>query len=61
MSDNKEQWLRVLEEFEAERADEDERPKGWICPRCQVVYAPWVDKCDCKPKALASVGPSEFK
>ena len=19
--------------------------KGWICPKCQRVYAPWVDKC----------------
>lgn len=21
--------------------------KGWECPRCQKVHAPWVDGCDC--------------
>lgn len=20
---------------------------GWICPRCQKVYAPWVASCSC--------------
>ena len=24
-------------------------PKGWLCPRCQVVNAPWVEKCECAP------------
>jgi len=61
MSDDKEQWQQVREELETEWAEEDERPRGWICPRCHVVHAPWIDKCDCEPKALASVGPSEFK
>ena len=49
----------IREELEAEWVDAE--PKGWICPRCQTVHAPWIDKCDCEPKALASVGPSEFK
>jgi hypothetical protein len=22
-------------------------PTGWICPRCQVVHAPWVVACAC--------------
>lgn len=62
MSDDKEQWQQVREELEAEWADEDERRSGWVCPRCQTVHAPHVDKCDCKPKQdSASVGPSEFK
>ena len=21
--------------------------EGWICPRCKLVNAPWVDHCDC--------------
>jgi hypothetical protein len=20
-------------------------PQGWVCPKCQTVYAPWVMKC----------------
>jgi hypothetical protein len=37
-------------------------PEGWLCPRCKRVNAPWVERCECEPeKALASVGPSEFK
>lgn len=23
--------------------------KAWICPRCQMVNAPWVPQCGCKP------------
>lgn len=23
--------------------------EGWICPRCQVVHAPFVAGCDCQP------------
>lgn len=23
--------------------------EGWICPRCQRVWAPWVKECTCKP------------
>lgn len=23
----------------------DDRPKGWVCPRCGHVYAPHVDEC----------------
>ncbi len=22
--------------------------KGWLCPRCETVNAPWMPKCDCK-------------
>jgi hypothetical protein len=22
---------------------------GWVCPRCQVVHAPHVSRCDCPP------------
>ena len=27
-----------------------EAQKGWLCPRCAAVNAPWVPKCDCKAK-----------
>jgi len=28
--------------------------KGWICPRCQNVYAPWVSECEqCNKTKLA--------
>ena len=23
--------------------------EGWVCPRCQKVYAPWVRECNCNP------------
>ena len=23
--------------------------KGWECPRCRVVHAPWMPKCSCTP------------
>jgi len=23
-------------------------PSGWVCPRCGVVYAPWVRTCECR-------------
>jgi len=42
--------------------DNRQQRKGWECPRCHKVHAPWVDACDCKPERdSASVGPSEFK
>lgn len=25
-------------------------PAPWICPRCQVVHAPHVDRCNCAPR-----------
>ena len=25
----------------------DHIPKGWICPRCNKVWAPHIDSCDC--------------
>lgn len=21
--------------------------QGWICPKCGMMWAPWVDRCDC--------------
>ena len=21
--------------------------RGWLCPRCETVYAPWVPQCSC--------------
>ncbi len=47
--------------YEHVEQDSRKRRKGWICPRCERVNAPHVEKCDCEPKASASVGPSEFK
>jgi hypothetical protein len=29
----------------------------WICPRCQVVHAPWVAQCACKPISLSGALP----
>jgi len=30
-------------------------PKGWICPKCGCVYAPWVDECaKCNGNVLVS-------
>lgn len=23
-------------------------PLGWKCPECETVYAPWVQKCECR-------------
>lgn len=48
--------------YEHIEQDSRKQRKGWICPRCETVHAPHVDKCDCEPKRdSASVGPSEFK
>ncbi len=22
--------------------------RGWVCPRCNVVNAPWVSRCECR-------------
>jgi len=28
----------------------------WECPRCHVIHAGWVARCDCKPNTAASTG-----
>lgn len=34
------------------RRRKEEPPRGWECPRCHAVNAPWVIKCqNCKPRA----------
>ena len=25
-----------------------EAPTGWVCPRCQVVHSPTVERCECR-------------
>jgi len=32
--------------------------EGWICPRCQKVWAPWVKECTCKPVLVLRYSPS---
>jgi len=27
-------------------------PKGWECPKCGKVHAPWVAECDCYKQVL---------
>lgn len=50
--------------------DRDEIPTGWLCPRCGVVNAPDVKRCECEPSLEDArqgvlpntvVGPSETK
>jgi hypothetical protein len=33
---------------------------GWICPRCSVVHAPSVLRCDCKPVEKPPVAPDDM-
>lgn len=28
----------------------------WICPRCGVVHAYWVARCDCRPPTVTGTG-----
>ena len=33
--------------------------QGWICPKCQRVYAPWVDKCQyCDGSTITNTPPT---
>lgn len=49
---------------------DEEIPTGWLCPRCRVVNAPDVKRCECEPSLEDArrgtlpntvVGPSETK
>lgn len=31
----------------------------WECPRCRVIHAGWVDRCDCTPPTGTSTGKLE--
>jgi len=30
-------------------------PRGWVCPRCATVNAPWVAACFCSPAATQAL------
>jgi len=33
----------------------------WECPRCHTVYAPWVEKCECKMKHEESPAYAKYR
>lgn len=30
------------------------RARGWECPRCRAIHAPWVSRCDCPAPTVVS-------
>lgn len=41
----------------------DPFPRGWICPGCKTIHAPFVESCTCQqPKArISSHGSEKFR
>ena len=40
------------------------KPKGWICPKCGTVNAPWKPTCDCKkttPQPIKDIPPWRYQ
>ena len=35
--------------------------KGWVCPRCGKVWAPWVRSCECSPPTMSTGGSVPWK